>query len=57
MNFQAVASDIDKEEKAIKAGIHRSELFYDPVSVTGDGKNCHDLTVFESKNPSKKIQN
>ena len=39
MNFQAVASDIDKEEKAIKAGIHRSELFYDPVSVTGDSKS------------------
>jgi len=54
--YDAVASDIDKEEKAIKAGIHRSELFYDPVSVTGDSKNCHDLTAFESKNPSKKIQ-
>ena len=49
-----MASDIDKEEEAIKAGIHRSELIYTPVNI--DIESSNDMGVLELKHPSKKIQ-
>jgi hypothetical protein len=51
-----VASDIDKEEEAIKAGIHRSELIYAAAPVNEDTELPNDIGVLELKHPSKKIQ-
>ena len=54
--IQAVASDIDKEEKAIKAGIHRSELIYAAVPMEGESKHSNDMWNLELKRPSNKVQ-
>ena len=53
MYLQAVASDIDKEEKAIKAGINRSELIYDATPGTNESMLLKDSWVANSKNSSK----
>ena len=52
-----MASDIDKEEKAIQAGVHQSELIYAATPVSGDTKTSNDMmAILERKHPSKKIQ-
>jgi len=47
--YEAVASDIDKEEKAIKAGIQRSELFFAAVSAADEIKASNDLNFTDLK--------
>jgi len=54
--YEAVASDIDKEEKAMKAGIHRSELIYAAVPMEGESKHSNDMWNLELKRPSNKVQ-
>ena len=49
ISFKAVASDIDKEEKAIKAGIQRSELFFAAVSAADEIKASNDLNFTDLK--------
>ena len=51
-----MASDIDKEEEAIKAGIHRSELIYAPAPVNEDTDSSNNIGVLELKQASKNIQ-
>ena len=49
--LQAVASDIDKEEKAIKAGITRSELFFAALQEADESKKkkqvCFGVNMIE----------
>merc|ERR1712179_541152 len=54
--YEAVASDIDKEEKAIKAGIDRSELFYAPIIASEETKPPTEAGFLGLKHSSKKIQ-
>ena len=51
-----MALDIDKEEEAIKAGIHRSDLMYTPILPKGDDKNSNNMGIRESKHTSNLIR-
>ena len=56
IDFQAVASDIDKEEKAIKAGITRSELFFAALEESNETKLKEDSSLINFNNSSNKRQ-
>ena len=54
--LQAVASDIDKEEKAIKAGITRSELFFAALQEADESKKKKDSNLLNFKDSPNKMQ-
>ena len=54
--LQAVASDIDKEEKAIKAGITRSELFFAALQEADESKKKKDTNLLNFKDSPNKMQ-